>query len=348
MPNSKPATIEDVARMAGCSIATVSRAIHAPAKVADSTRKRVHAAISRTGYTANAMAQNLRRQSSRMILVMIPDIANPFFANILQGLESIASKRGYGLLIGNTDRDPDIEAGYVAFTRSHKADGLILLTGNLPWSSSSQPGRMPPVVAISERLPEPDVPFVGIDNAQASRAAMMHLIEQGHTRIAHISGPTGNVLSVQRREGYDRALREAGITPDEALVLVGDFSIESGRQAVEQLFVRDTLPTAFFCANDEMAIGVMLALNARGYSVPTDFSVIGFDDIQFASCTVPPLTTVRQPRRLMGEEAMHAMIDILEGKGPPRAQIILSPELVLRASTAPPRQGPPVASGTRG
>lgn len=340
MQHSKPATIEDVARIAEVSIATVSRAIHSPEKVAESTRKRVHAAISRTGYTANAMAQNLRRQSSRMILVMIPDIGNPFFSNILQGLESVASKRGYGVLIGNTDRDPEIEATYLAFTRSHKADGLVLLTGNLPWGAGETPRRLPPVVAISEMLPGQDAPFVGIDNVQAARSAAQHLIELGHRRIAHIAGPAGNILSIQRRKGYDRALREAGIPIDEALILEGDFSIESGRQAVERLFMRDTLPTAFFCANDEMAIGAMLALNARGHNVPRDFSVIGFDDIPFASCTVPPLSTVRQPRRKMGEEAMAAMLDILEGKGAPEEPVILATDLIIRASTAPPATDP--------
>lgn len=331
------ATIEDVARIAGVSIATVSRAIHQPGKVAETTRKKVHAAIAKTGFTANAMAQSLRRKSSKMILVMVPDIGNTFFANIILGLEAVSNKRGYGLLIGNTENDPQSEATYLTYTRSNKADGLVLLTGHLPYGSGEVEQSLPPMVAVCEEIIGSDVPFVGVDNVHGAKTAVAHLVELGHQRIAHIAGPTGNILSDTRRHGYAIALKQAGLPYDPDLVLEGDFSIESGRLAVERLFLRDAVPTAFFCANDEMAIGVLLALSQRGYKVPGDFSIIGFDDIQFSSCTMPPLTTIRQPRRLIGERAMETMLDMVEGRAPQAERSVLPIELVIRSSSGPPR-----------
>ncbi len=332
------ATIEDVARMAGVSIATVSRAIHHPGKVAETTRKKVNAAIAKTGFTANAMAQSLRSKSSKMILAMVPDISNTFFANILLGLEAVATRRGYGLLIGNTENDPQTEATYLTYTRSNKADGIVLMTGHLPFGAAEVRQYLPPIVAACEEISEETVPFVGVDNQHGARTAVHHLVELGHRRIAYISGPPNNILSTQRRAGYELALHQSGLAVDPDLILDGDFSIEGGRLAVERLFIRDALPTAFFCANDDMAIGVLLALSQRGYSVPDDFSVIGFDDIPFSSCTTPPLTTIRQPRRLIGEAAMTKMLDMVEGKPVKTGAVILPVELIIRSSTGAPRE----------
>ncbi len=330
------ATIEDVARMAGVSIATVSRAIHHPGKVAETTRKKVNAAIAQTGFTANAMAQSLRSRSSKMILAMVPDISNTFFANILLGLEAVANRRGYGLLIGNTENDPQTEATYLNYTRSNKADGMVLLTGHLPYGAAEVRQHLPPVVAACEAIQDETVPFVGVDNRHGARVAIRHLVELGHRRIAFISGPVNNILSIERQAGYEEALVQMGLPVDREMILEGDFTIESGRLAVERLFIRDALPTAFFCANDDMAIGVLLALNQRRYKVPEDFSVFGFDDIPFSSCTTPPLTTIRQPRRLIGEAAMTMMLDMVEGKPVQAGRSILPIELIVRGSTAAP------------
>jgi len=335
----KPATIEDVARISGVSIATVSRVVHNPEKVAESTRKRVRAAISQCGYTPNVMARNLRMRQSKMTLVLVPDIGNVFFSNILLGIEKTAQQHGYGILIGNTDNDPGREQDYMRYLSGNQADGLLLLTGHSPYPES-KPGEPahPPVVAISERPPDQDIPFVGIDNRAAARAATEHLLSFGHRSIAHIAGPPWSVLTDQRIAGYRDALTDANVKVDESFILDGDFTIESGRAAVERLFIRDHLPTAFFCANDETAIGVMLALHARRYDVPKDFSVIGFDDIHFASCSMPPLTTMQQPRRRMGEEAMLMMLEILETGLLPEEPVVLHTDLIVRNSTGPARE----------
>lgn len=330
------ATIEDVAGIAGVSIATVSRAIHEPAKVADATRRRVNDAIARTGYTTNAMARSLRMRRSNMILILAPDVGDPNFSNILVGLETEASKRGYGVLIGNTQNDATRETDYLRFISSSQATGLILLTGHLPFGlDQHNPGtRLPPMVAVNEPVPGDRVPFVGVDNFEGARIAAEHLISQGHRRIAFIGHSTSRVVAELRERGYRAALSDAGVAVDPMLVLDGDGTTESGRQAAEHMFVRDVLPSAFLCVNDATALGVMIALNARGYDLPRQFSVMGFDDISYASFVTPALTTMKQPRSKIGEEAMNLLLAVVEGRPVEQKQVLLRSELILRNSVA--------------
>jgi LacI family repressor for deo operon, udp, cdd, tsx, nupC, and nupG len=336
----KLATIEDVAAIAGVSIATVSRAINEPAKVADATRRRVNEAIARTGYTTNAMARSLRMRRANMILILAPDVGDPNFSNILVGLETEASKRGYGVLIGNTQNDATREADYLRFISSNQADGLILLTGHLPFghNETGRTGRMPPMVAVNEPVPGGQVPFVGVDNFEGARVAAEHLISQGHRRIAFIGRSQSRDVNELRERGYRAALENAGIPIDPMLILDGDGSTESGRQAAELMFVRDVLPSAFLCVNDATALGVMIALNERGYDLPRQFSVMGFDDISFASFVTPSLTTMKQPRSKIGEAAMNLLLALLEGRPLEQRQVLLRSELILRNSVA--RLGP--------
>lgn len=336
MSATKPATIEDVALIAGVSIATVSRALNEPGKVADSTRRRVIDAVAQTGYTTNAMARNLRMRRSHMILILAPDVGDPNFSNILVGLETEASKRGYGILIGNTQNDPDRETNYLRFINSNQADGLILLTGHLPYGLAP-PGsgtRLPPMVAVNEPVTNADIPFVGVDNFEGARVAVDHLISQGHARIAFIGKSTSRTVAMLRERGYRTALASAGLTVDERFVLEADGTTESGRAAAERMFVRDQLPTAFFCVNDATALGVIIALNARGYDLPQDFSVMGFDDISYASFVTPSLTTMKQPRLQIGEASMDLLLAMLEDREVHKREVLLRSDLVLRNSVA--------------
>jgi LacI family transcriptional regulator, repressor for deo operon, udp, cdd, tsx, nupC, and nupG len=332
----KLATIEDVATIAGVSIATVSRAINEPTKVADGTRRRVTEAIAQTGYTTNAMARSLRMRRSNMILILAPDVGDPNFSNILVGLETEASKRGYGILIGNTQNDPDRETDYLRFISSNQADGLILFTGHLPYGYSQQGGeaRLPPIVAVNEPVANGDVPFVGVDNFEGARIAAEHLISQGHRRIAFVGRSTTKTVNVLREKGYRAALSEAKIEVDPLLILDGDGTTESGRAATEHMFVRDLLPTAFLCVNDATALGVIIALGARHYDLPRQFSIMGFDDISFASFVSPSLTTMKQPRLKMGEKAMDLLLALLEGKQLQERQVLLRAELIVRNSVS--------------
>jgi len=335
----KLATIEDVAAMAGVSIATVSRAINEPTKVADATRRRITDAIARTGYTTNAMARSLRMRRSNMILILAPDVGDPNFSNILVGLETEASKRGYGVLIGNTQNDPNRETDYLRFISSNQADGLILFTGHLPYGFGQDRGeaRLPPMVAVNEPVPGGEVPFVGVDNFEGARVAAEHLISQGHRRIAFIGRSSGREVNRLREEGYRAALAGSGIAVDPRLILDGDGTTESGRAAAELMFVRDALPTAFLCVNDATALGVIIALNARRYDLPRQFSVMGFDDISFASFVSPSLTTMKQPRHQIGEAAMDLLLALLAGEKPRSDTVLLRSELIVRNSVARPR-----------
>ena len=332
----KLATIEDVAAIAGVSIATVSRAINEPTKVADETRRRVTEAIARTGYTTNAMARSLRMRRSNMILILSPDVGDPNFSNILVGLETEASKRGYGVLIGNTQNDPSRETDYLRFISSNQADGLILFTGHLPFGFAQEgpDARLPPIVAVNEPVSNADVPFVGVDNFEGARIATEHLISQGHRRIAFIGHSSSKAVNMLREKGYRAAIEAAGIGIDPRFILDGDGTTESGRAAAEHMFVRDVLPTAFFCVNDATALGVIIALNTRRYDLPRDFSIMGFDDISFASFVAPALTTMKQPRLKIGEEAMNLLLARLEGKAPDRNEVLLRAELIVRNSVA--------------
>ncbi|MGR3662728.1 MAG: LacI family DNA-binding transcriptional regulator [Paracoccaceae bacterium] len=341
MDNSpqRAATIEDVARLAGVSIATVSRTISKPEKVAESTRKKVTVAIARTGYTVNALARNLRMQRSKMVMVLAASIADPNFAGILIGLEKLANSRGYGVLIGNTENNVALEENYLRFISSGMADGLILLTGHLPvagWPKRPE-AFFPPMVAATHPVNNPNVSYVGVDDVGAAVSATEYLVSLGHKEITFVSGPTGAKVSENRQTGFHRAITSSHLITNHQVV-VGDGTSEGGRAAVERLFIQDNLPTAFFCYNDDTAIGVISALRSRGYRVPEDFSVIGFDDIPFANRITPALTTIRQPRKKIGALAMGLLLDILTDRSLPPEQIFLHGDLVVRDSCGRPRE----------
>ena len=334
-PGSRPATIEDVAKLAGVSIATVSRALRSPEKVAESTRKKVTAAIARTGYTANAMAQNLRMQRSQMVLVLASAIADPNFASILTGLEKAANDRGYGVLIGNTEGATGLEQNYLRFLSTGMADGLILLTGHIPVAGEPQTPltALPPIVATERPVDRVDISYVGVDDVASAKMATEYLISLGHRRIVFISGGPADVRSDLRHSGYQKGLMESAVSLRDWR-LEGDGSAESGRAAVERLFIKDDLPTAFFCFNDNTAIGVISALQMRGYRVPEDFSVLGFDDIPFANNFTPGLTTIRQPRQHIGEKAMSLLLDRLANRTLSVQTHLLHGDLIVRESCA--------------
>jgi len=336
LSTSSPATIEDVARIAQVSIATVSRAIHTPEKVANSTRLKVNQAIAITGYTTNAMARSLRLGRSNMILVVAPDIGDPNFSNILVGLENEARSHGYGILIGHTQNDPQRGLEYLKFLNSNQAAGLILFTGILPFGHQSMTARLPPSVGVFEPVYNGGIPYVGVDDTEGARKAVDLLVAEGHRKIAFIGDSRTRLAYSRRRQGYDAGLDAAGVPAHERIILEGDGTIESGRLALEQLFMRDTLPSAFMCVNDQTAIGVIIGLGARGYDIPTDFSVTGFDDVPQATFMTPSLTTIRQPRTAIGKSAMALLLELLSGSEAPDDEILLTPDLIVRNSVSTP------------
>lgn len=331
-------TIAEVARLAGVSTATVSRALAQPEKVKAGTRERVLEAVAATGFIPNAQARNLRLQATRTVILLVRDISNPFYLEIYKGVEEAAIDAGYKVLMGDARDDDERILRYVDMVGERHADGLILMVGRFPEALAAR-GRLPPIVVALEMLQGLNLPTVKVDNHAAARAAVAHLARLGHCRIAHIAGPMPDPMSLDRRDGYLAGLADAGIPADPSLVVEGDFGLAAGRAAVRTLDARGTSYTAIFAASDQMAVGAMGELRARGRNVPDEVSVVGFDDIVLAEAVEPQLTTVHQPRREIGQAAMALLIEQLSERRGHR-DLILPTRLVERASTAAPPEGP--------
>jgi LacI family repressor for deo operon, udp, cdd, tsx, nupC, and nupG len=307
--------------------------------VAPDTRKKVMQAVERLGYTPNSAAANLRTLRTRKLLVTVPDISNPFFSQILQGIEEAAQRRGYAVLLGDTQHDDKREERYASMLKSKEADGLIFLGHRLPKEAAAlvkgAAPRCAPVVNGCEFSPRLGVPSVHIDNAKASAEAMNHLYRLGHKRIGVITGPLVSPLSRDRLRGVKSQAKSEGAEND-LIVVQGDFSIASGAAMADQLLTRKDGPTAVFCFNDGMAIGVIQTAKRHGRRVPEDLSVVGFDDIQFARYTDPPLTTVAQPMREIGEGTVRLLLEILDGNEIAPVSITLPHTLMVRGSSTRP------------
>src|SRR5262245_56869050 len=309
MPN-----ISEVARHAGVSTATVSRVLSQPSVVAPATRRRVLQAVERLGYEPNATAKNLRTLRTGKLLVTVPDLSNPFFSLILQGIEDAAMREGYSVLVGDTQHDEAREERYALMLKRKEADGLIFLGHRLPKEAGAlirqAAPQCAPIVNGCEFSPTLGIPSVHIDNARAAHEAMDHLYGLGHRRIGIVTGPLVSPLSLDRLQGATARAKEEK-AEREFVIIHGDFSIESGLAAGERLLTRPARPTAIFCFNDEMAMGVVEAARRLGIAVPAQLSVVGFDDIRFAQHMAPPLTTIAQPMRQIGEGTVRLLLRIL-------------------------------------
>jgi LacI family repressor for deo operon, udp, cdd, tsx, nupC, and nupG len=339
VPSSRATSIRQVARQAGVSIATVSRALTTPDKVSDKTLKKVLAQVERSGYKPNLLARNFRSKRAYSVVVLVPNIANPFFAEIIRGIEQVAQQHGYAVLLGDTEGREDREAYYAGLVETRQADGIIQLHPRLPKAARGAGGTLEiPMVNACEYIENAPCPRVGIDNVAAAREITEYLLKLGHRRIGVVLGPNTSPLTSDRLRGYKLALRAARIAPDVTLIAEGDFTMSSGRAAAEKLFATKHPPTAVFCFNDEMALGVIRFLKSTGRSVPQDVSVVGFDDIEFASFCDPPLTTIEQPTREIGNKAMSLLFDLLNGAKAEPSLHTLPARLIIRDSAAPPPQ----------
>lgn len=338
--NKRP-RIKDIAKRLGVSPATVSRALSDSGLVAEPTLSRIREAASALDYRPNVSARRLRTRRSMAVLMVVRDVGNPFYLEILKGVEAAARAAGYSVLMGNTENDPGREAEYFDMLRDGHADGMILMTGKLPADPEFRE-RMPadlPVVVALEVIEGSGFPHVQIDNEGAAAEAVRHLVGLGHRRIAHISGPVPEILSVHRRAGYHRAMREAGLHVPTGYDVRGDYLLKGGRQACRQLFELTEPPTAIFAANDEMAMGAIHELRQMGRDVPSDVSVVGFDDLYLSEAFYPPLTTVSQPRAEIGRAAMTLLLGMFSGTEAPTEPIVLPTALKIRGSTAAVRTG---------
>ena len=324
-------TIRRVAELAGVSIATVSRTLAHPDKVTEATRNKVLEAVRATGFVPNRQAVDFRRQATGNVVLLVRDITNPFYLDIYRGIEEVAFANGYRVLMGDAQYDDARVVRYVEMGRNRQADGVILMTGWLP--DSIPEASLPKTVIALELIDGSALPFVAIDNRAAAKLAVQHLIGLGHRRIVHITGPMRLTMSSGRHEGYLDALREAGLDIDPALTRIGDFHFGSGQQAIEALLAEGVDFTAVFCSNDEMAVGAINALRGHGLKVPADVSIAGFDDMDYALSSDPPLTSIRQPRREIGRQAMQMLVDLLSGESLAEPRVTAGVELIVRGST---------------
>jgi LacI family transcriptional regulator, repressor for deo operon, udp, cdd, tsx, nupC, and nupG len=329
------AKIKDIAASVGVSPATVSRALTGTGLVAEPTLSRIREAARDMNYRPNVSARNLRTQRSMSVLMVVRDVGNPFYLEILKGVESTARAAGYAVLMGNTENNPEREIEYFDMLRDGHADGMILITGKLPKRDGfAERIRNLPVVVALEAINGSGLPHVMIDNEGASREAVQHLIGLGHRRIAHIAGPVPEIMSLRRRDGYRRAMEDAGLPVPEGYEPVGDYLLHTGERLCRQLFELPEPPTAIFVANDEMAFGAINELRRMGLDVPRDVSVVGFDDLFLSQAFHPPLTTISQPRAAIGQKAMELLLHVFSGEPGVPETVEMPTELKLRGSTA--------------
>ncbi len=338
-PRRPAATILDVARRAGVSTATVSRALATPDRVADGTRARVTAAIAETGFTPNASARNLRARSTKIVLALVPGMTNTFFNPILNAIEDTLSAAGYGMLIGDTRNSVAKEAHYTRVMLAGQVDGAILFTGHLPrGEDAALAAERVPIALVCNEIPgDASHSVFDVANRKAAQKAVAYLIEEGHRRIGHIAGHPRNVEARERLRGYADALRDAGIDFDQRLVWGDSFRFDTGVDATKAYLSLAERPTAIFAAADDAAIGFIRTLRDAGVRTPQDVSVVGFDDIDYASVIDPPLTTMRQPRAELGRRAAEALLERMTPGGAelPPIRARLDCDLIVRDSVRP-------------
>jgi len=337
--DGRRATIRDVAARAAVSHQTVSRVINGHESVAESTRQRVVSAIRELGYVPSPMARGLISNRTHSLGMVTADVSDGFFARAVAGAESEARRRNFYLIVGSVEESPDDEegTGYLRLMLERRVEGLILARPGIVFAGEQLQGAasagIPLVSIASAELPGFTV--VDVDNRRGGFEATAHLIEQGHRSIATVVGPLDWPSAAARLEGYRDALRQAGIAEDPALVeSAPDWGLESGHAATDHFLRRGTPFTAIFAHSDLMALGAIQRLRSAALQVPEDISVIGFDDLPIAAYVDPPLTTVHQPMREVGELAASVVLDRIAGSDPGEGPHLLPASLVVRRSTA--------------
>lgn len=333
---SKISTIRDVAERAGVSTTTVSHVINKTRFVSEALSRRVVDAIKELNYQPFGLARSLRTKASGTIGIVIPDNTNPFFAEVVRGIEDYCYVHGYSVFLCNSDGVPDREYHHLRLLMEKGVDGLVLVSaGDDRDSLELLEGRKIPKVIIDREVESLDTNSVLIDNLRGGYDAANHLLNLGHTRIGCITGPSQVTPSGQRLQGFTRAIQERGLIVAEELIVTGDFRSQSGADGLIRLMQNQEPPTAVFACNDMMAIGALSAAREMGIEVPGRLSLVGFDDIALASLVIPRLTTVAQPKRELGETGAKLLLRRIREGDRKASAIILKPALVERESCAP-------------
>jgi LacI family transcriptional regulator len=336
------ASIRDVAKRAGVSVTTVSHTLNATRFVSAEAQAKVHEATHALGYVPSEVARGLKHNTTRTLGMLVPNNSNPYFAEIIRGVEHHCYGAGYSLLLCNSNDDVQQQADHLRVLAERRVDGIVLVASGDDDSivAACKDLRLA-LVLVDREIDAIAVDLIEVDHAAGGELATRHLLSLGHARVACIVGPADLRPSQQREAGWRRALQRAGIAPRADEIVRGDFGPEGGAAAMRRLLQSAQPPGAVFVCNDMMAIGALHAAHEAGIDVPGDLSLIGFDDIELAAYTSPPLTTVAQPKEAIGTGAAGLLLErLVDGRVEPR-RAILQPELRVRASTAPPRPDRP-------
>lgn len=335
-------SIKDVAQLAGVSNGTVSRYFHEPDRVSPDTRERIRNAIDAVGYSPNALASNLRRQQTGLLLVLVWTIGDPYYGAVMSGITRVARREGYRVHVqevapGSLENN-DLEY----LLRSRVADGIIVLGGDAPHESKARRIGVEghPAIVVCGETGDPGLfsyPRVQIDGFEATRELTRYLAGLGHHRIAFMSGEPGSLMLEERKRGFLAEMESRGLPVNSDWLVDGHLVIDSARRAARRLINARERPTALICANDEMALGAMAELQSNGLVVPDDISVAGFDNTRYADIANPGLTTVAQPAEAIGEQGVYRLLNILRNPAAESGVKHLPHRLILRESTAPPR-----------
>ncbi|WP_228486658.1 LacI family DNA-binding transcriptional regulator [Paludibaculum fermentans] len=332
------ASIKDIARLANVSHSTVSRALRGSSLISPQTITRIRQIAADSGYRPSAAARSLVTSRSATIGVVVTSIADPFAAEVVLGIEDAADQRDYSVILANSNAQPEREMRVVRAFEERRVDGIIVTSSRVGavYAELLSQAHVP-IVLLNNQHPSEFMHSVMIENLAASRQATQHLIDLGHRRIAYIGDRFGCQSDTERFSGYQSALEAAGLPILTEYTGYGNGSADGGDSAMSELLTLPLPPTAVFCYNDMTAFGAMRAAAARGLRIPTDLSIVGFDDLFFAQFAAPPLTTVRQPMRDMGRLAVESLLHLLAGT-PTEANLKMPGELIVRQSTASPQE----------
>lgn len=333
----RPVGIKDVAGAAGVSVGTVSNVINRPESVTEETRRRVLSTIERLGYVRSESARQLRAGRSRILAMLVLDMANPFFVDVASGAERSAREAGLGVMLCNSAESPEEEAIYLTMFSEQRVRGVLVTPADMSGHNLDSFRRHEiPFVFVDRIVPSADGCSVSVDDVNGGALAVRHLLGRGCRDIAYVSGPMHLAQCQDRREGALLALAEAGLPPGALRhVEAARLDVTAGRDAGARLLGMSTRPGAVFCANDLLALGVLQTLYTAGIRVPEDVALVGYDDIEFASAAAVPLTSVRQPAFQLGVTAADLLIEETgdDAAAHHHQRIVLKPELVVRAST---------------
>jgi len=333
----RTASVKDVAATAGVSLGTVSNVLNRPDRVSARTRDKVQRAMRELGFVRNESARQLRAGRSSVVAYVMLDATNPFFTDVAQGIENAAEAADLSLFICNSDQRQDREHSYLRRLQQQRVQGILITPVDPQDPALDEVARQGTPVVIVDRVRDVDTHCsVAVDDLLGGRIAVGHLLDLGHERIAFVGGPERIGQVRDRRNGARAALESAGRSPDDLVVVATDaLTVAEGRSAGERIagMPTATRPTAAFCANDLLALGLLQQCVALGLRVPEDLAIVGYDDIEFAAAAAVPLTSVRQPRRDLGRTAAELLLDEATNPAHRHQQVLFTPELVARAST---------------